>query len=175
MKNYLVVTALGVMSTENYQKIATHVMEANCNIVEGRMNQIGNEFTMLLLISGSWNAIAKIENILPRIERELNLKLLYKRTDIPGKSNTLMPYVIDLVCPDKKDVVMEISRFFEKNDIPIQELHTTSYEASFTGTAMLALHLTINIPTDMSIASLRGDFMDFCDRLNLDAAMEPVK
>ena len=40
---------------------------------------------------------------------------------------------------------------------------------------MFALHMTIGIPADTAIASVRGDFMDFCDDLNLDAMMAPVK
>ena len=41
--------------------------------------------------------------------------------------------------------------------------------------AMFALHMTIGIPGDASIASVRGEFMDFCDDLNLDAMLAPVK
>jgi glycine cleavage system transcriptional repressor len=40
---------------------------------------------------------------------------------------------------------------------------------------MFSLHVTINVPADISISAIRGDFIDFCDRLNLDAIMEPVK
>jgi len=35
--------------------------------------------------------------------------------------------------------------------------------------------MTIGVPTDISIATLRGEFMEFCDQLNLDSIMEPVK
>ncbi len=44
-----------------------------------------------------------------------------------------------------------------------------------TGAKMFSLHMMVNIPSDSSIASIRGDFIEFCDRLNLDAIMEPVK
>ena len=40
---------------------------------------------------------------------------------------------------------------------------------------MFSLHVTISVPTNTSIAALRGEFMDLCDQLNLDAVMEPVK
>ena len=40
---------------------------------------------------------------------------------------------------------------------------------------MFSLHMTISVPTDISIAAMRNEFMDFCDQLNLDAIMEPVK
>ena len=41
--------------------------------------------------------------------------------------------------------------------------------------AVETVHMTISVPTNVSIAGLRGEFMDFCDHLNFDAIMEPVK
>ena len=40
---------------------------------------------------------------------------------------------------------------------------------------MFAVHIAVDIPADMQIAALREEFMDFCDQLNLDAVIEPIK
>jgi glycine cleavage system transcriptional repressor len=40
---------------------------------------------------------------------------------------------------------------------------------------MFSVHLTVDIPADIQIATLREEFMDFCDQLNLDAIIEPLK
>ena len=40
---------------------------------------------------------------------------------------------------------------------------------------MLVLNMTVNIPVNMHIADLRERFTLFCDDLNLDASMEPMK
>jgi glycine cleavage system transcriptional repressor len=40
---------------------------------------------------------------------------------------------------------------------------------------MCAVNITIGVPANIHIAMLREEFMDFCDDLNLDAMMEPVK
>ena len=61
------------------------------------------------------------------------------------------------------------------NELDIQEMASNTYLASQTGAKMFSLHMLINIPVDISISAIRGDFIDFCDRLNLDAIMEPVK
>jgi glycine cleavage system transcriptional repressor len=52
---------------------------------------------------------------------------------------------------------------------------TSSYAAAHTGTPMFSVHLTVDIPASQQISALRDEFMDFCDQLNLDAVMEPVK
>jgi glycine cleavage system transcriptional repressor len=44
-----------------------------------------------------------------------------------------------------------------------------------TGASMFTAQLTIGIPANMHIAALRDDFMEFCDHLNLDAIMDPMK
>jgi glycine cleavage system transcriptional repressor len=40
---------------------------------------------------------------------------------------------------------------------------------------MFALHITANIPAKMHIASLRDEFLDFCESQNMDATIEPMK
>jgi glycine cleavage system transcriptional repressor len=52
---------------------------------------------------------------------------------------------------------------------------TTGYAAAHTGTPMFSVHMTVGIPADVHIASLREEFMDFCDSMNLDAVLEPLK
>ena len=52
---------------------------------------------------------------------------------------------------------------------------TRSYSAPHTGTPMFSVNLAIGIPASMHIAMLREEFLDFCDDLNLDAVLEPIK
>ena len=52
---------------------------------------------------------------------------------------------------------------------------TSTYAAAHTGTPMFSVHLSVDIPANMQISGLRDEFMDFCDQLNVDAVIEPVK
>ncbi|MBS0312523.1 MAG: glycine cleavage system protein R, partial [Proteobacteria bacterium] len=54
-------------------------------------------------------------------------------------------------------------------------LDTETYPAPHTGAPMFAVHMTLGIPADTHIATLRGDFLDYCDDQNLDATFEPVR
>jgi glycine cleavage system transcriptional repressor len=40
---------------------------------------------------------------------------------------------------------------------------------------MFAVRMTVGIPANQQISSLREDFMEFCDSMNLDAVLEPAK
>ena len=175
MLQYLVVTALGEYAPRQIEQISKAMADCGCNINDCRTTILGAEFSMLMLASGSWDAIAKIEQLLPKLAPELGLTIQLKRSKLRKPAGKLMPYAIDVICADRPKVVHDITKFFADNAIEIQELCTSTYKASHTETQMFSLHMTINIPTDTSISTLRGEFLEFCDRLNLDAIMEPVK
>ena len=175
MDNYLVITALGNNRPDNLEQFTRAIKDYGCNIVESRMSVLGNEFCILMMVSGSWDAIAKIEDTLSRLENKLEMSIKAKRSTPAQLGGNLMPYAIDIVSFDHIGIVHDIVNFMQENKISIQDMHTNTYKANNTGTIMFSLHMAVNIPADISIAAIRGDFMDFCDQLNLDAIMEPVK
>ena len=54
----------------------------------------------------------------------------------------------------------------------VEEIETKTYPAAHTGTAMFSLDMTISVPADSSVRTLRDEFIVFCDDLNLDASLE---
>ena len=60
-------------------------------------------------------------------------------------------------------------------DIDIADVATRSYAAAHTGAPMFAVQMAINVPSSIHVSQLREEFLDLCDRLNLDAILEPVK
>jgi glycine cleavage system transcriptional repressor len=175
MDNYLVVNALGKNRPEDLEQFTRAIKESGCHIAESRMTVLGNEFCMLMMLAGPWDSVAKIEGLLPRLAEKLSMSIITQRTAPVRPGGNFMPYAIDVVAVDRAGIVHDIVNFIHENKIGIQELQTNTYKASGTGTGMFSLHMAVNIPADFSIAGIRGDFMEFCDQLNLDAIMEPVK
>lgn len=175
MQNHFVISALGNNRPGLVHQLSKAVKECGCNILDSRMAVLGGEFAVILLLAGTWDAIAKIESMIPRLEDSLDLTLISRRTEVREKVANLMPYAVEVVASDRPGIVHDIAQFFSSRDINIEELFTGSYAAAHTGTPMFSLHVTISVPTNTSIAALRGEFMDLCDQLNLDAVMEPVK
>lgn len=175
MQQFLVITALGANTPRLMEQLSRVIRDSGCTITDSRMTVLGNEFSAITMIAGTWDAIAKIEDQLQRLTTELGLAIQWKRTTPHRPEAAQMPYAIDVVCGDRPGVVHDIAKFIAENGIQIQDMYTHTYLAQHTETPMFSLHMTIAIPVNMSIAGLRGDFMEFCDRLNLDAIMEPVK
>ncbi len=139
------------------------------------MTALGSEFAMLLLVSGNWHTLAKIETELDKLAERDSLSVSVRRTASREPRSNLIPYLIDVVCLQQPDVVEGIAGFFASRDIDIAELSTHSYSAAHTGSPMLSVQLTVSIPAELSISALRDEFLEFCDSRNFDAVIEPIK
>ncbi len=175
MSSYLVISALGKDRPGIVNELSQSILNHGCNIVDSRMTVLGGEFAILVLISGNWNAVAKVETALPAIGKSLGLTVISKRTEPRASRRDVLPYTVEVVSMDHPGIVSSIADFFSSRGINIEDLSTGSYSAAHTGTPMFSLNMTISVPADQHIGQLREQFTDFCDELNLDAVMEPLK
>lgn len=175
MSKYLVITALGSDRPGIVNELARYINEHECNIEDSRMSVMGGEFAVMLLVSGNWNTIAKLKDQLPNLEDKLGMTIVAKSTDTRHTSKKILPYAVEVISIDHPGIVNNLANFFSTRNINIEEMSTSSYAAAHTGTPMFSVHIEVGIPADMSISNLRETFMDFCDNLNLDAVLEPVK
>lgn len=173
--SFLVISALGKDRPGIVNALSKKILDDGCNIADSRMTVLGGEFAILLLVEGQWNTLAKLENALPELEQELDLTIITKRTEERAPSSNLLPYAVDVVAMDHPGIVNHLAEFFSQRNINIEDMMTSSYAAPHTGTPMFAVHMNVGIPSDLHIAALRDEFMDYCDGLNLDAVLEPVK
>ena len=175
MENYLVITALGEDKPGIVHKLTETVASCSCNVVDSRMTVLGGEFAVILMASGKWNELTKLEDALQALREPLNLTIICKRTEPNKPAKDLMPYSVEVISIDHPGIVYELAHFFSSRNINIQELNTTSYAAAHTGTPMFALHITANIPAETHVATLRDEFLNFCESQNMDATIEPIK
>ncbi len=80
-QHYLVITALGADRPGIVNTITRHVSSCGCNIEDSRLAMLGEEFTFIMLFSGSWNAITLIESTLPLKGAELDLLIVMRAYD----------------------------------------------------------------------------------------------
>jgi glycine cleavage system transcriptional repressor len=174
-KTFLVISALGEDHPGIVNQLSKAILDHGCNIEDSRMTVLGGEFAAMLLVEGKWNTLAKIENALPELGRQLGMTIISKRTGERASGKNLLPYAVDVISMDHPGIVNNLAGFFAERTINIEDMSTSSYAAAHTGTPMFAVHMTVGIPADMHIAALREEFMDYCDGLNLDAVLEPLK
>ncbi len=174
-RNRLVLSVLGEDRPGIVEQISQMILEHGCNIEDSRMAVLGGEFAAILLISGQWNTLAKVESALPELKERLGMQVIAKRTGTRSQEEARLPYGVEVVAMDHPGIVNQLAAFFAERQINIEDMRTASYAAPHTGTPMFSVQMTISIPADLHIATLRESFMEYCDSLNLDAVLEPIR
>lgn len=157
------------------QDITKAILACGGNIEESRMTTLGSEFAMLMLVSGNWATLGKLERELDKLGNGDNLTYTIRKTDQRKVREDRMPYAVDVVSLDHEGIVFSLANFFASHDIEIADVATRRYAAAHTGAPMFAVQMAVNVPSSVHIAQLRDEFLELCDRLNLDAILEPVK
>jgi glycine cleavage system transcriptional repressor len=175
MKQFLAVSAIGKDRPGLAHEVVRTIADCGASISESRMLPLGGEFGMLILVTGNWHAMARLESELARLGESAGLALQVHRTEPRPLREDHIPYSIDVIGPDHPGIVAGLAGFFTARHIEIAEIVSRGYNASQTGAAMFAVQMMINVPVRAPVAQLREDFMEYCDSQNLDAILEPVK
>ena len=174
-ENHLLINAYTTHPESPLLSVTRRIADSGCNLVDARLSTVGRDVSMTALALGSWDAVAKLEAMLGRLEREEGLKLNWYRTAAKQVQSNLLPYIVEVVAADKPGILFQLADFFDRQGITIENLQSTRYRAMQTGAEMFSAQVTIGVPANMHIAALRDDFLEFCDHLNLDAIMDPMK
>ncbi len=175
MTQLIVLSAVGTDRTGIVEDISKVVLSCGGNIEESRMTTLGSEFAMLLLVSGNWHTLNRLESGLQKLAESDKLTISVRKTGERPRREDRMPYAVDVVGLDQQGIVFNLAHFFSARDIDIADVATRRYAAAHTGAPMFAVQMAVDIPASIHIAQLRDEFLELCDRLNLDAILEPVK
>lgn len=172
---YLALSIMGNHKPELTAELTRVINTCECNILDCHINHIGIEFAGTFLISGTWNAVAKLENQLKSLQKKYNLQIISDRTHPREYSGSYLPYVIYIVAPDKPGIVHEVTKFLTDLNVLIESLYCEVYTARYAGSMMLSLNVSVSIPDSLAISEFRERFFLLCDHFNLDGILEPDK
>lgn len=173
----IVITVMGEDRPDLIAELTRMIKDAKCAILESRMTELGREFAAHLLVEGNWNHIVRLESLLDATAQKGNIKVGTMRCqdEEERKDDDLIPYTVDVFAGDQPGNIHDLATFFTDRDIKILDLSTSRYPAPYSGAPVFLAHMIVKIPSGMKIVSLRDEFLEFCDQLNLDAILEPVK
>lgn len=175
MTQHLVINAIGKDQPGIVNTLSLAIFDAQCNITDSRMAVLGGEFAVILLVSGSDEAIAGVTTHLDNAAEKLALTITTKKTSSREANETLVPYIIEAIALDHPGIVYQLASFLSNKQINIESLTTESYAAAHTGSPMFAVTMTVGIPATQKINVLRDEFTEFCNELNLDITFKPAK
>ena len=112
MKKYFVFSALGKDRPGIVNQLSKAILDCGCNIEDSRMTVLGGEFALILMVSGHWGAITRLERQVPVLEKKLELTILARHTEPRTAVQDMVPYTVDVVAMDHPGIVHEIADFF---------------------------------------------------------------
>jgi glycine cleavage system transcriptional repressor len=174
MTQLIVLSAIGTDRTGVVQDISKVILACGGNIEESRMTTLGAEFAVLMLVSGNWHTLGKLERELEKLGGDGNLTFTIRKTAERAVKVDRVPYAVDVVSLDQQGIVFGLANFFAAHDIEIADVSTSSYAAAHTGAPMFAVQMDVNIPATIHIAELRDNFHELCEQLNFDGTIEPA-
>jgi glycine cleavage system transcriptional repressor len=171
----LAITALGNTPINFIAEILPAVRDCRCSIVEIRSSRLAQASAGYLLVQGNWSQIAKLESTLDVMQKRMAIKIHTLRPDAKDKGNDSLPYSLETLSLDRDNVIESITIFLLDRQVDIEEITGSAYQAPYVQTHVFSTKFVILIPPHVPLLSLREEFLDFCDQLNVDAILEPIK
>jgi glycine cleavage system transcriptional repressor len=175
MQSNLVVCVTGEEQADLVEQVSKAIFSSGCQVGDSRLTVISGQTAFLVRVHGDWNNLAKAETALGKVEKRLNAAVTIRRVAAEKTGSELVPYLAEVVGLDQPGVLYHLASFFVERSIGVLELATHSYRAAQTGAPMCSVSLTVGIPANVGLATLREEFFERCDQLNVDAILEPVK
>ena len=171
----LTITALGSHDSNFIAEILPMVGDCKCSILEIRYSNLAQSNAAYLLVDGNWNQIAKLETALDSLQRRMEIKIICLRPEQKSKNIEHLPYSLETISLNKNNIIESVTLFLLDREITIEDVVGSAYQAAYVQTTVFSSKFIILIPAQLNLLSLREEFLDFCDQLNIDAVLEPIK
>ncbi|MBI5448198.1 MAG: hypothetical protein HY939_05670 [Gammaproteobacteria bacterium] len=172
---YLAFAVISKPQTKLVYDLSKFIQAAGCNILEMRWVTLGKEGVGSYLLSGNWNAIAKLEVGFPHFERKHEITIIPRRVELTEPHADRLPYTVYVTSQDRAGIFEDVMGFLTSEDAEIIEVNAYTYVGRFTKAPMASLTIALSLPASLLISDFRERFIVFCDELNLDATLEPDK
>jgi glycine cleavage system transcriptional repressor len=171
----LAISVLGCKTDNFLAEILSVVSSCQCNVLELRASNLTQMSALFIMIDGNWNHIAKLEAMLDAVAKRLGLLISFLRPETRCDLTQGVPYTLETISLDKKDLLNDVTAFLIDRGIVIEEIIASRHQAAFFNNTVFSCKFTLLVSENVRILSLREEFLDFCDNLNIDAILEPIK
>jgi glycine cleavage system transcriptional repressor len=178
-RNALILFATGRDRPGIVDRITGMIFERGCNLEDSRMSVLGEDFALIVLITGSPDDLKDVEAEMPRVARELGLTAHFKRT-LAGEGARqgqapAIRYRLHAVAMDHPGIVHKVTRILSEQGVNVVRLDTSLSHAPVTGTPVFSLELEAEVPAGVPVKALRGCLERLAEAENIDLEMRAAK
>jgi glycine cleavage system transcriptional repressor len=170
-RRYKVLTAVGRDRPGLVQRIAAAIHEAGANLEDSRMAILGGEFALILLFSGTSDAVGGTIERARGLETELKLRITFDDTS-KGAPSAYLPYRLRVTGIDRPGIVANVTRVLAGRAINVASLESRVQYAPLSGTPLFVLSAELQVPSEVVLSTLRRELLAVCDDENLDFTLE---
>ncbi len=169
-ETFLVLSALGPDRPGLVAEVTEFLTERGANVEDSRMAVLGAEFGILVLVSGTPEQIAAVEQGAPALADKTGIGVIVRRTKSPEEHRraAVIPCVVTAEAIDQEGIVKSVARALAAVGVNIVSLETTAYEAPVTGSPLFRLEARIDVPQSTGIGKVRKAMDEVAERENLD-------
>jgi glycine cleavage system transcriptional repressor len=173
----LAISVLGKNASGFISELLSAVSACHCSILELNTSNLSKITTAFLLVDGNWNYVAKLENMLEvlRERYELQISLLRPEESPTPPVEAGVPYTLETISMDKRDLLFMVAGFLLDRGVFIEEISASLQPTMMFNNSVFSSRFLLLVPPTVRILSLREEFLDFCDSMNIDAILEPIK
>jgi peroxiredoxin len=132
-EQFLVISALGANPMELTNVLCRASHENRCAVVTSRLTRHGECSALVLQISGSWDALARLETGLPGLAKKHDFTVNVVRSAALENRPQALPYVAYVSSAYRSDIVNELCQFFIDHNVELENLTCDTYQAPQTG------------------------------------------
>lgn len=173
----LAISVLGQYSKSFVGDLLSVVSACHCSILELNSNNLNKITTAYLLVDGNWNHIAKLETLLESLRERYGMQLaLMRPEETPEEKPPIgVPYTLETISVEKADLLFMVAGFLLDRGVVIEEISAGLQPAINPDNPVFTSRFLLLVPPSVRILSMREEFLDFCDSINIDAILEPIK
>jgi glycine cleavage system transcriptional repressor len=163
-----VLTAIGEDRPGLVDEVSEFVFARGGNVEDSRMANMHGQFAIVMLISGSRDAIDRISADLDALSEAtaINARLTPAEAEVAAAPR--LPYRLTGRALDQPGLVHQVARVLRGLEVNIESMETTLEAAPVTGAPVFAMDLVVAVPSDTSVQKLRDEIGRVCDALNID-------
>lgn len=174
----LAISALGNKTDGFVGELLSAISACHCSVLELRTASLTEMTSVYLLIDGNWNHVAKFEGLLDGLSSRFQVAVSVLRPKEGKAANMVpegVPYTLETISMEKKDLLFAVTSFLLERGVVIDEINASMHPAMLFNNPVFSTRFTLLVPPNVRILSLREEFLDFCDGMNIDAILEPIK
>lgn len=175
MEQKFILTAFGKDRPGIVAGISEVIFKNGCNLEDSNMGRLADEFTLILLLSGTGETLQdSLNRDLKRLEMEKNVFVFLRPLDyqVPDMTGRNHFNTISVEGVDQAGIVYNISKQLAENKINIETLRSQKKFSPNSGTAMYTMEIQVLIPDSVSKQSVETSLDMLANELNVDITLK---